>query len=1152
MKYSHELTMFYKQKILEYLKSLPQKADRQTLLTKLSSVESFVIWLKKNGLLKQKEFVKVMDFIARMKNKDQEKVVSNTDKIGSVEPRNNTIGNVNLRIFLYVSKIIAVIVVFILSYYFLTHAQSKITPPIYAEKTGRVLHYKGVLKDTEGNPVTYKTDVVFKLYNSEKTTAPVYVGSCLGEKAITPEYNGNFSIVIGESCEMRKIPDVIFSANNDLYLGITLGTDPEMQPRQRIPKVSYAVHSDNLKGLTLGTSTKSIPYIDENGRLLIDATSPLIESTSGNFTIRGESINLQTYQGKGGSIIINSDKDTIISTGNVGIGKYNPSVKLDVAGDASISGNLTFGNSYSNINILNGSDLIFNTSRLNENQLLSKMVLTSDGRLGIGTNSPKHFLTVEGTIPDGSTVSFSNKTNTDSVDSNVLRLNLNTADNSSKSTFIKFYNNNIAGDNSLVGQVRLHDGTVSYETKGADFAEYFDIKESVENGDIISITQDKPHKALQKEQLLGVVSNQAGFIGNSSDNNKGTIVGLIGQIETKVSTINGDISAGDPVTGSKLAGYGSKALEEGQIIGTALENSTDAKLSNQQCPIEYKDLNNKSNERIKCGKISIMVRVGWYKEDIFIGKTSDVEIIPNTSTQTAASDNYDSIKSALSSTEYVIRQSGRSIDNFLYATKILSASIQSGLIKTMDIIVENTLIAKKIFATSINSTLITTDNLISKNVTALLIKTDFLESKKITSPVIEADNIKTTNLQVKEINPVGNKLEIDLSNSESTQAGDFAELAIKGFNGDVVSTLDNRGNATFSATVTSDTVTAQEVNSTNLTSDTLSTRDASVSGQLYAEEIRAKNISSLEGSVSDLKSSIENTSSNVSRLELNSHDLNASLSQIKNEIQNLNPVKDSNPTYYQQISNIPNDATPSFDSVSLTGNTSAFDLNVINKFTTGNIVIQDNSILSLDWDLKINALSKINFFDGMVIISKDGSLITNGEIVANRGIKTDKLENISGDIKVKLAGNSVNDTKKIAFVNNKDEEVAYINDKGQANFSRIYMNNHIKEDQAERIITPEVNFQQNGVYAPGLITDNESAGIGIIPENSRELVIFNSAITDDSLIFVTPTTSIEGSLAVIEKETCNGNNTNVCKPFFKVSLDKNSLSKIEFNWLVIN
>jgi len=83
------------------------------------------------------------------------------------------------------------------------------------------------------------------------------------------------------------------------------------------------------------------------------------------------------------------------STGNVGIGTTTPTAKLDVAGDASVSGHLVMRGSGTNyIHTLNGSNFGISTSVGGDTGLSEKFTVLNSGNIGIGDTTPASLFAV--------------------------------------------------------------------------------------------------------------------------------------------------------------------------------------------------------------------------------------------------------------------------------------------------------------------------------------------------------------------------------------------------------------------------------------------------------------------------------------------------------------------------------------------------------------------------------------------------------------------------------------------------------------------------------------------------------------------------------------------------------------------------------------
>jgi len=96
----------------------------------------------------------------------------------------------------------------------------------------KTISYQGYLKDSAGKPVTTATNLTFRLYSSTSGAGAVWQES----RSVIPA-NGIYTIGLGE------VTPLTVTFNRQYYLGIQVGTDPEMRPLQMLLAVPYALHS---------------------------------------------------------------------------------------------------------------------------------------------------------------------------------------------------------------------------------------------------------------------------------------------------------------------------------------------------------------------------------------------------------------------------------------------------------------------------------------------------------------------------------------------------------------------------------------------------------------------------------------------------------------------------------------------------------------------------------------------------------------------------------------------------------------------------------------------------------------------------------------------------------------------------------------------
>jgi hypothetical protein len=205
--------------------------------------------------------------------------------------------------------------------------------------------------------------------------------------------------------------------------------------------------------------------------------------------------------------------------------------------------------------------------------------------------------------------------NNDNSSNAVVDLRTGTGAVGTSVRFMRFYAGASTNANGTgVGRIRLNNTAVAYESGGADFAEWFEINGGAETGDLIAVTDRGNVKASNGASILGVVSDTAAFIGNSKKENPGPndkTVGLVGQIKTKVTTMNGVIKAGDPIMSSSIPGVGQKTTQAAHIVGKAMEDFDPANGKGEviNCPAG-------SPAGVICGKIMVSVQATYYNPNV--------------------------------------------------------------------------------------------------------------------------------------------------------------------------------------------------------------------------------------------------------------------------------------------------------------------------------------------------------------------------------------------------------------------------------------------------------------------------------------------------------------------------------------------------------
>src|SRR3989344_676592 len=184
---------------------------------------------------------------------------------------------------------------------------------------------------------------------------------------------------------------------------------------------------------------------------------------------------------------------------------------------------------------------------------------------------------------------------------------------------------------------------------GADLAELFVSSENLTAGDVVSANASqslviKKSQGKYDNKILGIVSTQPGFVlqdGPAGENSYP--VALSGRVPVKVSTENGLIKVGDPLTSSSIPGVAMKATNEGLIIGTALENY----------------------ESPEIGKVTVFVNRTWFDPNLQLTDTGDFQIVTSENSRT---------------TNYELRtiSNGNLVDQVGVFAKLIVANIKAG------------------------------------------------------------------------------------------------------------------------------------------------------------------------------------------------------------------------------------------------------------------------------------------------------------------------------------------------------------------------------------------------------------------------------------------------------------------------------------------
>ena len=131
----------------------------------------------------------------------------------------------------------------------------------------QTLNYQGYLTSSSGTAVNAGVSITFRLYTSASGGAPVW-----SETQSVTVSNGNFSVVLGNAAPFG------LDFSSPYFLGVQVGADPEMTPRQPLTASPYslrAVTADNL-GTAAAIPAGQIAGRDSDGRIEAGAPAPAL------------------------------------------------------------------------------------------------------------------------------------------------------------------------------------------------------------------------------------------------------------------------------------------------------------------------------------------------------------------------------------------------------------------------------------------------------------------------------------------------------------------------------------------------------------------------------------------------------------------------------------------------------------------------------------------------------------------------------------------------------------------------------------------------------------------------------------------------------------------------------------------------------------
>lgn len=237
----------------------------------------------------------------------------------------------------------------------------------------RKIFVQGKLTDSGGTALSGAQTVTFRLYDSETAGTMVWNSGVL---SVTPASGGLFNVPLQDGTP--SLDNVSF--DKPYFLGITVGADPEMTPRQELGASAFSHGSP--KDFTVNNN-----LIVVNGRVGIGTTTP------------GESLDVR------GNVSLGSLGIRALTPTNWGFSKWYPVLLLGPkSGDGTVSigydpsGNPNGAFSGDGREVLFRNGVQFATPNSTNNAYYLNHLVLKDGKVGIGTRTPGEALEVRGNV----------------------------------------------------------------------------------------------------------------------------------------------------------------------------------------------------------------------------------------------------------------------------------------------------------------------------------------------------------------------------------------------------------------------------------------------------------------------------------------------------------------------------------------------------------------------------------------------------------------------------------------------------------------------------------------------------------------------------------------------------------------------------------
>lgn len=756
----------------------------------------------------------------------------------------------------------------------------------------------------------------------------------------------------------------------------------------------------------------------------------------------------------------------------------------------------------------------------------------------------------------------------------------------------------LTADTSGGGQIRTN--ALGFGASGSDFAEVFVTQEPVEVGDVVTLGNTQIQQSIYSiaksdtaysDKIIGVVTDRAAFIGglNSETAGKPTAtVGILGRVPIHVSAENGPIQRGDPLASSGIPGYAMRATERGPVIARALEDFSPADSSARSTILSF-------------------VQSGWFEPSGPVDIAGNLLLDDPGLGELVVGKAQSIYHSSKSSANQLFMRSANFLslqtENLEAAKATIRETLHAAQITTSTMLADTIYVRNSANVGKLKTALIeppqdeadltvrlpdTVDGfgrLLIENDSANIVASIDSAGNATFSGTIQAESGTFSGIDIDQDASIAGTLY-----AKSIVSDDFQSLQSS------FSALLARFNTPSTTEAPDSPATPSPTPPTELSAIEPILSIAPVASaalpdnqqENYQSDVEIANVSlaSPDNLIDQLPSQLDSLHSLQDRV----NNFMASSSAF---IASAEAIKGNFPLRISETIQIPPNLR--IDSLFVTGSTTLADTAVAGQlFVDGSLLLENNSIRSLSETLSFTAEKAISLMGDKLIVDASGNLTTSGWLIAQKGVLTNRIASSDGTVTIDIgkthplpekddhtsltdnihhqdnpislprigAPAEPNESFGTLMIQGNDEtpvttidSTGNVTTEGRLTASEADIRGTLHADKISLDQTPTASssgnysisaadhFINQGINAPAVYAVT-SAGAATIPAGSHELYIYYSGISENSLLYITPTSPTQNrTLFVADKK--KGSHA-------VIGLDVAISTPIQFNWWIIN